>query len=141
MKARLVKFRLGLRGGRGPEVYSRGSLSSGWLVRQKQPGLFPMCWSGWLSCGEVAGPWANEHASGAEMGGSSVGGKVRRSRGHGLVAVAARVRQTETDGGTRKGNKKGHIKGDIKRKKIEERLVSASGVRMTTRQIYCRHTA
>lgn len=65
--------------------------------------------------------------AGAEMGGSSVGGKVRRSRGHGLVAVAARVRQTErrTDGRTWKGNKKGHIEGDIKRKK-DRRVISVS---------------
>lgn len=61
---------------------------------------------------------------GAEMGGSSVGGKVRRSRGHGLVAVAARVRQTDrqrergTDGQTRKGNKKGaHRRGHKKKKR------------------------
>lgn len=74
------------------------------------------------------------------MGGSSVGGKVRRSRGHGLVAVAARVRQTETD---RRGKetKRAHKRGHKKEKKIEERLVSASGVRMTTRQIYCSRTA
>lgn len=71
------------------------------------------------------------------MGGSSVGRKVRRSRGHGLVAVAARVRRTETD---RRGKEtKRAQRGDIKRKKIEERLVSASGVRMTTRQIYGGH--
>ena len=36
--------------------------------------------------------------------------------------------------------KKETKKGDIKRKKIEERLVSASGVRMTTWQIYSSHT-
>lgn len=49
-----------------------------------------------------------------------MGGKVRRSRGHGLVAVAARVRQTETD---RRGKeKKGHIKGDIKRKKDRKEI-------------------
>lgn len=45
------------------------------------------------------------------MGGSSVGGKVRRSRrrrgGHGLVAVAARVRRTDEERKT----KKGYIKG------------------------------
>ena len=58
------------------------------------------------------------------MGGSSVGGNVRRSRGHGLVAVAARVRRTETDRhGKRK--QKGHIKGDIKRKK-DRREISVS---------------
>lgn len=67
---------------------------------------------------------------GAEMGGSSVGGKVRRSRGHGLVAVAARVRQTdrEREGRTdRRGKetKKGHIEGDIKRKK-DRRVISVS---------------
>lgn len=39
--------------------------------------------------------------------------------GHGLVAVAARVRQTQTD---RRGKetKRAHKRGDIKRKKIEE---------------------
>lgn len=63
-------------------------------------------------------------------------GAGRRGWGHGLVAVAARVRRTETD---RRGKetKRVHKRegGDIKRKKIEERLVSASGVGMTTRQI------
>lgn len=45
--------------------------------------------------------------------------------GHGLVAVAARVRQT--DGQTWKGNIKGHMKGggDIKRKK-DRRVISVS---------------
>lgn len=71
----------------------------------------------------MAGPWANEHASGAEMGGSSVGGKVRRSRGHGLVAVAARVRQTETDRRgkeTKRAHKRGH------KKKKDRREISVS---------------
>lgn len=82
----------------------------------------------------MAGLWANEHASRQRWVGHQWAERSEGQGGHGLVAVAARVRRTETD---RRGKetKKGHIKGDIKRKKIEERLVSASGVGMTTRQI------
>ena len=57
------------------------------------------------------------------MGGSSVGGNVRRSRGHGLVAVAARVRRTETDK-TWKGNKRAHKRGHKKKKDRREISVS-----------------
>lgn len=58
------------------------SLSSGWLVRQKQPGLFPMFWSlvGWA--GGVAGPWANEHASGQRWVGHQW---AERSEGQGVM--------------------------------------------------------
>lgn len=61
------------------------------------------------------------------MGGSSVGGKVRRSRGHGLVAVAARVRQTETDGRT-DGRGKETIRAHKRRhkKKKDRREISVS---------------
>lgn len=57
------------------------------------------------------------------MGGSSVGGNVRRSRGHGLVAVVARVRRTETDRHgkeTKRAHKRGH------KKKKDRREISVS---------------
>lgn len=52
-----------------------------------------------------------------------MGGKVRRSRGHGLVAVAARVRQTETDRRgkeTKRAHKRGH------KQKKDRRVISVS---------------
>lgn len=52
-----------------------------------------------------------------------MGGKVRRSRGHGLVAVAARVRRTETDRRgkeTKRAHKRGH------KKKKDRREISVS---------------
>lgn len=123
-KARLVKFRLGLGGGRGPEVYSHDRCRLvGWLDRSSRvvPNV-PV--SGWLSRGSGGGPWANEHASGQRWVGHQWAEMSEGQGGHGLVAVAARVRRTETDRHG-KETKRAHKRGDIKRKK-DRREISVS---------------
>lgn len=109
----MVKFRLGLVDGRGPEVYSHDRCRLVGRLDRSSPGC-SQC-AGLVGCAEgvAGGRGPMSTPAGRDVGGSSVGGKVRRSRGHGLVAVAARVRQTETDRRgkeTKRAHKRGHKK-------------------------------
>lgn len=93
------------------------------LVRQRQAGPSPCCGL-WLA---ELGEWRGREPMSAPAGrdGWVISGRKGQKvkGGHGLVAVAARVRRTETDRrGKETKKKKGHIKGDIKRKKDRKEI-------------------
>lgn len=110
MEGTFSRLRLGLAGGRGPEVDGRRPVGRSSRDLPKAPVLLaePREWRrrGWGEGG--LGPMS---AAAGRDGWVVIGRKGQKVKGgHGLVAVAARVRQTQTD---RRGKetKRAHKRG------------------------------
>lgn len=81
------------------------------------------CWRSRENGGREGRPWANERSGGQRWVGHQWAERSEGQGGHGLVAVAARVRQTQTDRRgkeTKRAHKRGH------KKKKDRRVISVS---------------